>query len=111
LGITNQFWSLGDPLIAPAKPLAEASVIINQALADELDVSADQVSTGAIQLTIRIPKQHQLPADSAMGKQDDLIESLVDLTVAEIIPTDSLGRFGLHPTQADPLNVYHPIEL
>ncbi len=111
LGITDEFWNLGDEQIRPAKPASGQVAYINQALADDLKVTAAQVAEDSAKITVRIPKQNQLPADSALGKQKDLIESLVDLSVVKIIPNESLGRFGLHPTQSNPLNVYVPIEL
>ena len=45
------------------------------------------------------------------AKKTDLIESLVDLQVIKILPNQGLARFGLFPSQADPLNVFVPIEL
>ena len=111
LGITEEFWSFGDPTIKPARELSGMTAMVNQALADELQITAPQIAAGNAKLTVRIPKQNQLPGDSAMSKQDDLIESLVELEILEIIPNSSLGRFDLHPTQADPLNVYLPIAL
>ena len=86
-------------------------VAINQSLADDLGVTAEEVKAGKVTVTLRIPKRDQLPSDSSLGKKDDLIESLVGLTVDFILPTSGLGRFGLHPTQADPLNIYVPIDL
>lgn len=109
LGIRPQFWDLGVPLWKPTRPLGDEDVVINQALADHLNVRAEDVERGLIRLTLRIPKQHQLPADSPMSKQDDLVESLVDLNVIEIVPNAGLGRFGLYPSQSDAFNLYLPI--
>lgn len=110
LGITNEFWTFGSGGIATGFSNSD-SVVINQALANDLQIKSEQVAAGTAKITLRIPKQTQLPADSVLGKQDDLIESLVDLNVERIIPTEGLGRFGLHPTQSDPLNIYVPIKL
>ncbi len=110
LGITDEFWSFGDQAISAEFNDAE-SVIINQTLADDLQITPEQVASGTAKITLRIPKQNPLPADSVLSKQSDLIESLVDLNVERIIPTENLGRFGLHPTQADPSNIYLPIGL
>ncbi len=118
LGITNAFWSFDRPSAnhqeSDSHPNMEASaevVIINEALASDLQISQDDVDTGKATITVRIPKQTQLSGDSALGRKTDLIESLVDLKVLQIIPTERLGRFGLHPSQSDPLNVYLPIGL
>ncbi len=112
LGIELAFWDFGEEALRPdQKDLVGESAIINQALADDLQITEAQVVDGTAQVTLRIPKQDQLPADSPLAKKDDLIESLVDLKVTKIVPTEGLGRFGLHPSQADPLNIYVPIKL
>jgi putative ABC transport system permease protein len=111
LGITPSFWKLESTTAFSPLPLERDSLMINQALADQLGIGPDQLATGEVRLTVRIPKQHQLPADSPLSKQDDLIESLVDLRLVQILPNSGLGRFGLYPSQADPLNVFLPIEL
>lgn len=111
LGVGDDFWSLeinGDP----GYPSLRGDVaIINQAVADDLKITQEDVDQGTAKLTVRVPKQTQLPADSALGRKTDLIESLVDLRVIAIVPTRGLGRFGMFPSQADPLNVYLPIEM
>ncbi len=114
LGINDQFWDYdtsGRLNLTNLAGLAGESAIINQALADDLQIRSSDVQSGDARITVRIPKQMQLPADSALGRKTDLIESLVDLKVVQIIPTQGLGRFGLHPSQSDPLNVYVPIAL
>ena len=120
LGITDQFWQfdLADRSKNSEHSSSEHSnsftgdvAIINQALADDLGVTADEVEKATAKITVRIPKQTQLAADSALGKKTDLIESLVDLRVIKILPNQGLARFGLFPSQDDPLNVFVPIEL
>ncbi len=111
LGIAPEFWKLGDVDIAPPNELGESEVAINQTLAQELGITPAMVTARQANVTLRIPKRNQLPGDSAMSKKNDLIDSLVDLNVVHIVPTTSLGRFGMHPTQSDPLNLYLPIGL
>ena len=111
LGVTDKFWTFEDKGLRSKSDPQSGSVIINQALADDLQILSKMVAAGNARLTLRIPKRDQLPADSVLGKQDDLIESLVDLPVSQIIPTEGLGRFGLHPSQSDPLNIYVPIDM
>ena len=114
LGITDDFWNYDTSeklSLENLKGLAGETAIINQALADDLQISTADVDSGQVKITVRVPKQTQLPADSALGRKTDLIESLVDLKVVQIVPTAGLGRFGLVPSQADPLNVYVPLEL
>lgn len=110
LGIDEKFWSFENSTV-PHKELVGETAIVNQALAEDLQISASDVESGSARITVRVPKLTQLPADSALGRKTDLIESLVDLRVVQIIPTEGLGRFGLHPTQTDPLNVFVPIKL
>ena len=115
LGVKEGFWRFDEGLAKAliAKLTTELNgdcCAINQALADDLNISAADVLAGASTVTVRVPKQTQLPADSALGRKTDLIESLVDLQVVAIVPNQGLGRFGMFPTQADPLNVYVPIE-
>ncbi len=112
IGTTPSFPDLDQSDIWPATgmPLGE-SVIVNQALADDLGITAAEVAGGSATVTLRIPKRGQLPSDSSLGKKEGLIESLVNLNVTSIVPATGLGRFGLHPTQADPLNLYLPIEI
>ncbi|MEL7500406.1 MAG: ABC transporter permease [Planctomycetota bacterium] len=120
LGVSREFcWfpsyapDIGDPtkhsnLLLPQD---QQVAIINQALADDLNISSDDVLNERAKITVRVPKQTQLPADSALGRKTDLIESLVDLRVINILPNQGLGRFSLFPSQADPYNVFVPIKL
>lgn len=111
LGITPEFWKFEQSSELNRKELDENSIIINQAVADDLQISKADVESGNALITVRVPKRSQLPADSALGKKDDLIESIVDLKVIQIVPMSGLGRFGLYPSQADPYNVYVSIKL
>ena len=115
LGITDQFWQFEandqNGSSESKTPFSGDVAIINQALADDLGVTAAEVNNDTAKITVRIPKQTQLAADSALGKKTDLIESLVDLQVIKILPNKGLARFGLFPSQDDPLNVFVPIEL
>ena len=111
LGISPEFWQFEQRAGLNRKELDESSIIINQAVADDLQISEVEVESGNALITVRIPKRNQLPADSALGKKNDLIESIVDLKVIQIVPMSGLGRFGLYPSQADPYNVYVSIKL
>ena len=102
LGIESSFWALGDPSL-DARPVSGRQVIINQALAQQLRIGPEQDGES---LTLRIPKPGQLPSDSALGKKNELIESLVELEVTQILPNQSLARFGLRPSQIDSPNIF-----
>ena len=109
LGIHNEFWQFSSFESGTVPTLAAGEVIINQVVADDLGVTATAVTDGSARITIGIPKQRLLPADSSLGKKEDLVERIVNLTVVKIVPAKSLGRFGVHPTQIPPRNVYLPI--
>lgn len=111
LGIDGSFGGFNSKGATAFETLVGETAVINQTLADDLKISAEDVESGIALITVRIPKQTQLPADSALGRKTDLIESLVNLKVIQIIPTEGLGRFGMFPSQTDPLNVFIPIEL
>ena len=111
LGVVPEFWGLGDLAIAPPAPLSGRQAAINATLADSLGVTQQDVDKGLAIVTVRVPKPTQLPGDSTMAKKSDLVASLVDLQVVSIVPTKSLGRFGLHPSQSNPANIYLPLDL
>ena len=106
-GVPDEFWKLdlGDGAV---KKLAGEGVAINQALADELGIGEQTLDTP---LTLRIPKPTQLPAESALAANRDLIESLVGLQVLQILPNQGIAGFSLHASQLDSPNLFVPIEL
>lgn len=111
-GISQSFWRLGDDSLQLTDDLQNRQVIVNQTLADQLDLNQYPKSSNAdSRLTLRIPKPTQLPADSALGRKENLVESLVELEVVQILPDRSLGRFSLRPSQIDSPNIFVPIEL
>lgn len=102
-GVNDEFWKLGDGLDDVG--ISAREVVMNQALADQFS------QVDGIKFTLRIPKPTQLPAESALGKTRDLVESLLNLEVKKVIPNQSLGRFSLQPSQAEPANIFVPLEL
>lgn len=108
-GVDDEFWSLSTDKDLKVEKLANRRVIINQALAEQLGIS--DLSNSTDKLTLRIPKPSRLPSDSALGKKNDLIESLVELDVVQILPNSSIARFGLHASQFDSANIFVPIGL
>ena len=89
--------------------LSDRKVAINEALAEQLGLNLNGLRDQ--KLTLRIPKPSQMPSESSLGKKDDLVESLVELEIAFVVPNKSIGRFGLHISQLDSPNIYLPIEL
>lgn len=112
LGIEPTFWQLQSAV--PMEVLRDLTtgdqVVINRALANELGISDDQVSAGRAVVTLRIPKPTWMPGDSALGEKKELVSSLVDMQVAQIIENVQFGRFSLQPSQQLPLNLFLSLE-
>ena len=109
LGINESFWEFDANEFRPGAELVEDAVIINQTLARELEIDSkqwDDIAGANVSLVLRIPKPVQLPSESALGVSSDLIESIVDLKISQIIPDAGLGRFSLQPSQVAGPNLY-----
>ena len=102
-GVNDSFWKLGTGL--SDIELSGRQIVINQQLADQFSATDD------FELTLRIPKPTQLPSESALGKTRDLVESLQRLKVVRTVPNRSIARFSLTPNQAEPANIFVPLEL
>jgi putative ABC transport system permease protein len=100
LGIDVSFAKLDTLELLPTEPLAEDEVILNRAAADELGISVGD------QVTVRLPSEQAVPADSPLGKRDSQTEGIPRLKVVEIIDNRGLGRFSLHPSQVEPMTAF-----
>ncbi|QDV61795.1 FtsX-like permease family protein [Crateriforma conspicua] len=105
LGITPSFWQLGEPSDAPETNPDDQSVVLNRACADELGVGVGD------QITIRLPIESAVPADSPLGRRESETEGLPRMTVAAIVDNRGLGRFSLSASQTTPLCAYLKREL
>ena len=76
-----------------------AKSLLNRPLAEKLAVKPGD------EIILRLPRPGQIPADSALGQKHDTVQNF-RLAVSGIIPAEGLGRFGLRPTQQEPLNAY-----
>ncbi len=100
IGIDSAFRHL-DPLdVLPAQELGTDEVILNRAAADELAVAVGDL------VTVRLPSQQAVPADSPLGKRDSQTAGIPRLKVVSIIDNRGLGRFALHPSQVEPLTAF-----
>jgi putative ABC transport system permease protein len=97
LGTNDDFWKLGSG--GTGRPVTTGEVVLNQPLADELAVKVGD------DVVVRLPLPTDIPPDSPLGKKTELIANR-RLHVAQIIPAEGLGRFGLRPTQQTPRNCY-----
>lgn len=101
MGIDPTFWSF-DPMQADGDPslqLDDDSVLLNLALAKELDVDVGDL------VTIRLPTDSAVPADSPLGRREVGSEGLPRLRVAAIKDT-GLFNFSIAPNQAAPRNAF-----
>lgn len=102
MGIDSSYWEMGDLPVAidPQWDKVANRVILNQQLATEL-----QASVGS-SVILRLPAEQTVPADSPLGEREDLVTSLPVLKVVAIVPNAGLARFGIHPSQAPPMNAF-----
>ena len=100
LGVREEFWRLDlterEDFIHPL----DDQIVLNQTLADEL-----QVNVGDL-VTLRLPDNKQVSADSSLGNKEDRIRSVPRLVVSAIIPATGFGRFSLSPSQQSSLNAF-----
>ncbi|MFU7557313.1 FtsX-like permease family protein [Roseiconus sp. JC912] len=100
IGCDDAFWHLDSSGITPETTLDEQSVILTESLATELGVKVGD------QVTVRLPVEQAVPADSPLGRKDVQTEGIPRLTVAEILQDKGLARFSLAASQAAPKNVF-----
>ncbi len=100
IGCDETFWGLDATGIRPAQLPGDDSIVLNHAIASELGVAVGD------QVTIRLPVDQAVPADSPLGRREIQSEGLPRMRVVEIIPDSGLGRFSLSPSQAAPQNVF-----
>jgi ABC-type antimicrobial peptide transport system permease subunit len=102
LGIKDDFWNLGTGITAP--PLRENEIILNQALADQLQAEVNQT------LVLQVPAPMAVPADNPLGKRDSESVAIADLKVVAILPNKSLARLDLQSNQRSSLNAFVSIK-
>ncbi|WP_233148620.1 FtsX-like permease family protein [Rhodopirellula sp. MGV] len=105
VGCDDAFWNLDTSGVAPKATLDDSSVVITESLATELGVNVGD------QVTVRLPVEQAVPADSPLGRKDVQTEGIPRLKVAEILPDKGLARFSLTASQAAPKNVFLSREL
>lgn len=97
IGIEPQFWQLDAGAAAQPIEIGDDEIVLNQAVADELGVEVGD------QVTVRLPAEQAVPADSPLGRRDAQTEGIPRLRVKAIIANRGLGRFALQPNQAEPM--------
>ena len=100
LGVQEDFWQLDLTEREDSIHPLDDQIVLNQTLAEEL-----QVNVGDL-VTLRLPDNKQVSADSSLGNKEDRIRSVPRLVVSAIIPTTGFGRFSLSPSQQSSLNAF-----
>ena len=100
LGCDEDFWDLDVAGVRPGRMPDDDGVVLNAAAAAELGVEVGDL------VTLRLPVESAVPADSPLGRRDAQTEGLPRMEVLDIVPDRGLGRFAIAPSQATPLNVY-----
>lgn len=98
VGSDGDFWELG--IHPPSRVPNNEEIILNEPLAAALQAKVGDA------VTLRLPSSENVPADSPLGRRDDVVRSLPNLKVIEIIPARGLGRFRLRSSQHTPHNAY-----
>lgn len=103
LGVTEEFWQLGDRLPADGAwtELAADEAIITRAIADELHAEVGD------EVLVRVAVPSSIPADSTLGEKADT--SVSRRVVVKAVVNAGLARFGLRPSQLEPRNVFVPL--
>ncbi len=111
IGVDERFWELS---VSPSPSQGEGrgegaspdgrSVILNQALADELGAKVGD------DVLLRTGKPDPIAVETLLGRRDDTVSTL-RVSVAAIIPAEMLGAFGLNPRQSAPKNAYLPLSV
>jgi ABC-type antimicrobial peptide transport system permease subunit len=100
VGVDESFWNLDVSGIRPRELPGEDSVVLNASAAEELGVGVGD------EVTLRLPVETAVPADSPLGKRDIQSEGLPRMKVASIVPDRGLGRFSLAASQMSPKTVF-----
>ena len=100
IGCDDSFWQLDATGVVPQVFPSGDNVVLNQSTANELGVDIGD------QVTVRLPVQQAVPADSPLGRKDIQTEGLPRMKVVDIIPDRGLGRFSIAASQASPQNIF-----
>jgi len=101
IGCDDRFWQLAGVGSESRTMPSGRSVILNEALADELH------ATPGDDILLRLGKPAAVSTETLLGRRDDTTLT-VRLTLTAIVPAEHLGAFSLNPQQAAPRNAYVP---
>ncbi|MEM0924832.1 MAG: FtsX-like permease family protein, partial [Planctomycetota bacterium] len=105
IGCDQSFWDLDiSGVVAKTLP-SDDTVVLTESIATDLGVAIGD------QVTVRLPVEQAVPADSPLGRRDVQTEGIPRLRVVDILPDRGLARFSLAASQASPRNVFLSREL
>ncbi len=99
IGVDESFWDL-DPAVNDPPQIGDDQIVLNRAVADDLGVQVGDT------VTVRLPAEQAVPADSPLGRRETQTEGIPRLEVVAIIENQGLGRFALEPNQAEPMTAW-----
>lgn len=100
IGCDEAFWRLDVSGVTPKTLPDDESIVLTQSLATDLGVKIGDL------VTVRLPVEQAVPADSPLGRKDVQTKGIPRLKIVDILPDRGLARFSLSPTQATPRNVF-----
>src|SRR6188474_1384392 len=99
-GVDDRFWRFHG--VANVNGPANRAALISPALARQID------SQPGDSILVRIQRPTDIPLESLHGQRDNLGRSM-RLTVAKVVPADSLGEFSLEAQQGEVAAVFVPL--
>jgi ABC-type antimicrobial peptide transport system permease subunit len=104
VGAAQDFWDfMGAPIRWDGFSDPEGSVVLNEALAREIQAKEGD------EILVRAERPSAIGRNTYLGDRDATVATL-RLVVARILPEQGIGRFGLTPSQQQPLNLFIPLK-
>jgi putative ABC transport system permease protein len=102
LGVAPSFWKLAEH--APALDLTEDTIVVNQQLAQHLNLQKGET------ILLRVQKPSLLSREAPISPQEDFSVAL-RLQVQTVVNDEGLGRFSLQANQVAPFNAFVSLAL
>ncbi|MFM8617544.1 MAG: ABC transporter permease [Opitutaceae bacterium] len=102
VGVTEAFWTLAPEPARVALTPAASAVVVNEALARQLNVAVGDT------LVVRLQRPGVVPGSAPIAGGDSSLQTL-RCTVTAIVDAGSFGRFSLEATQVPTATVFLPL--
>ncbi len=99
IGVDDRFWSLSQTGHASPMDISGRSVLLNDALAQELGIKVGD------DVLVRLGKPNPISTETLLGRRDDTTTTM-RLSVSGVVTDTDLANFGLNPRQHSPRNVF-----